>query len=57
MTLNVIAAPNLYVDGPYFFGALLMGTKSIVWIGQPGGVWLFAAGSSSSNFSESPDFT
>jgi hypothetical protein len=38
MMLNVIAAPNWYVVGPYFLGALPIGAISIVWIGQPGGV-------------------
>src|ERR1700722_12643010 len=49
MTLSVIAAPNRYVIGPYFLGALPLGSISIVRMGQPGGVWLLAAGSSNSN--------
>jgi hypothetical protein len=48
MTLSVMAAPKRYAVGPYFLGAFPLGVISITWMGQPGGVWLLAAGSSNS---------
>lgn len=43
-----MAAPKRYAVGPYFLGAFPLGVISITWMGQPGGVWLLAAGSSNS---------